>query len=125
MHTVGRQWSVEVSVSFLTDWSEPTYPDNINSTHLVLDTLYSNNLSQIVSEFTRFHGNDTPSLLDLILTSDENLLTLPDYLPHINWQDTLSNLTPNEQWIRYLDIAREALSECSHNILTCRIRDKP
>lgn len=150
------------------DWSYPIYPDNINSTHLFLDTLYRNNLSQMVSECTRFRGNQIPSLLDLILTSDENLLTPPVYLPpfgasdhvtlscslqltmceekseckkkwhtiidfeklnshlfNINWQDTLANLTPNEQWARYLDITRVALSECSRNILSCRVRDKP
>jgi hypothetical protein len=54
-----------------------------NSSQLMADLIINSHLCQLVSEPTRFRLNQTPSTLDLIISSDDNSLTNLKYLSPI------------------------------------------
>src|SRR5699024_8561194 len=54
---------------------------------LFSDLIVSTNLVQLVSTPTRFRLNQAPSLLDLILTNDDNLVTNIETAPLIGFSD--------------------------------------
>lgn len=49
----------------------------------------SSSLSQIIKEPTQYRGNDTPSVIDLTMVNDSDLLTPVDYLPTFGRSDHL------------------------------------
>jgi hypothetical protein len=58
-----------------------------NSSQLMADLIINSHLCQLVSEPTRFRLNQTPSTLDLIISSDDNSLTNLKYLSPIGISD--------------------------------------
>ncbi|KAJ3639011.1 hypothetical protein MTP99_002338 [Tenebrio molitor] len=58
-----------------------------NSSQLMADLIINSHLCQLVSEPTRFRLNQTPSTLDLIISSDDNSLTNLKHLSPIGISD--------------------------------------
>lgn len=58
-----------------------------NSASRFSDTIINSGLDQLVDQPTRFRGSQTPSLLDLLLTTDSNLVQGISYLPPIGISD--------------------------------------
>jgi hypothetical protein len=58
-----------------------------NSSQLMADLIINSHLCQLVSEPKRFRPNQTPSTLDLIISSDDNSLTKLKYLSPIGISD--------------------------------------
>jgi hypothetical protein len=56
-------------------WKADCYSSSSFSDSLFTDMLNDNNISQAVSDFTRFRHNQKSSLLDLVLISDCNLIS--------------------------------------------------
>ncbi|KAJ3652588.1 hypothetical protein Zmor_018540 [Zophobas morio] len=54
---------------------------------LLCDVLTNSHLEQIITEPTRYRTNQTPSTLDLIITSDDKLLANLDYLDPVGKSD--------------------------------------
>jgi endonuclease/exonuclease/phosphatase family metal-dependent hydrolase len=57
------------------NWSSKTSATTSNTEQIFVDFLSENSFSQLVNEPTRYRTCQNPSLLDLILTTDENLVT--------------------------------------------------
>ena len=68
-------------------WPNILISDNDGSEGLFKDMLLTTNLAQLVTFPTRFRIGHTPSLLDLILTSDQNLLSKIEQNPPIGVSD--------------------------------------
>ncbi|KAJ3640529.1 hypothetical protein Zmor_003822 [Zophobas morio] len=68
-------------------WTHLQLLDNDNSAILFADLLLKTNLMQLVSFPTRFRFGQTPSLIDLILTNDPNLLCEISQQPPIGISD--------------------------------------
>jgi hypothetical protein len=63
-------------------------PKVINtSSALFVETLLQSNLTQLVTAPTRFRTGQNPSLMDLILTNDVNLITSVEYCSPIGISD--------------------------------------
>ncbi|KAJ3645724.1 hypothetical protein Zmor_023361 [Zophobas morio] len=62
------------------DWSATSYQAHDISSQLLIDMINNSHVNQIVSQPTRYRLNQQPSLLDLILTSDDSSLTDLMYL---------------------------------------------
>lgn len=60
-------------------WPHPV-PQNASS-RLLLDFVQDSHLQQIVTEPTRFRSGQQPSILDLIITSDNDLINNLEYYP--------------------------------------------
>lgn len=69
------------------DWSTYSHPITDSAESRFVDVLLDNNISQLVTEFTRYRANQNPSLLDLILTTDENLISSITHLPPVGISD--------------------------------------
>ena len=57
--------------------SWPLHEGSKDTESLFLDTVDDSNLIQHVKEFTRKRGTDNPSLLDLVLTDDQQVVSKP------------------------------------------------
>ena len=68
-------------------WPLDRIPDADNSTNNFMHFVADSNLFQLVTKPTRFRENHAPSVLDLVFTNDEQLLTEPQYLPPIGKSD--------------------------------------
>lgn len=66
-------------------WPSPTA--NSNASRLLLDMLDNTHLLQIVSEPTRFRHGQRPSLLDLVITSEEDLVSNLRCMPPLGKSD--------------------------------------
>lgn len=63
-------------------------PSNTNDSASAFGNMILNsNLTQLISEPTRYRLNQTPSLLDLVLTNDTNLISNIEMLPPIGCSD--------------------------------------
>lgn len=68
-------------------WPISTSVEPVNaSTHFV-DLIQRSNLSQIITDYTRYREGQQPSILDLLLTNDPNLLTPYEIGPPIGKSD--------------------------------------
>ncbi|KAJ3651651.1 hypothetical protein Zmor_017676 [Zophobas morio] len=78
------------------DFSMPDIPWLIDpsrgykpSSQFLVDLLTNSHLNQLVTQPTRYRGNQNPSTLDLIICSDDHSLTNLEYLPPIGKSDHL------------------------------------
>lgn len=73
------------------DWNSdiPLELDNSAASHLQ-NRILDSRLIQLVKEYTRFRINQAPSMLDLIFTNDEQLVSETEYLPPIGISDHIS-----------------------------------
>ena len=55
--------------------------------YIFIETLRDNFLSQLVSDPTRFRGNDEPSTIDLVITNDENRVSILQQYPGLGRSD--------------------------------------
>lgn len=69
------------------DWTNLTSSRNMDSASLFTNMILNSSLSQLITEPTRYRQNNNPSLLDLILTNDEDLIANIDMLPPIGCSD--------------------------------------
>ncbi|KAJ3656599.1 hypothetical protein Zmor_015667 [Zophobas morio] len=67
-------------------WDTGTCSDSVGSSKFI-EFLHNNNLSQLIDRPTRYRDGDTPSTLDLLLTSDPNLISTLDFDPPIGKSD--------------------------------------
>lgn len=91
--------------------SWPNMSNNFNpdtTENLFLDLLFDLNLSQLIDKPTRFRQNQNPSILDLILTSDPDLISAINYDSPIGKSDHIM-LSANIQVIKY-DKSKERYS---------------
>lgn len=75
------------------NWSTLQSSSIINSESLFVQMLLDNNILQLVRDHTRFRANQTPSTLDLILTTDANLFSNIEYLPPVGISDHVALLS--------------------------------
>lgn len=68
-------------------WPLSSSRDYNSPSGLYVDTIRENNLLQLVSEPTRFRSGQTPSLLDLILVNDPDLVAYHEVLPPFGRSD--------------------------------------
>ena len=65
---------------------DPSRPNNPSS-QLLVDLLINSHFHQYVSQPTRYRVNQTPSTLDLVISSDDNSLTNLEYASLIGISD--------------------------------------
>lgn len=69
------------------DWENEYAPPNKEHQSLFIDALHECYLHQHVTEPTRFRNNETPNLLDLLLSSEESMVKDLLYLPPLGESD--------------------------------------
>ena len=69
------------------DWGNEYAPPNKEHQAIFINALQDCFLYQHVTEPTRFRLNETPNLLDLIMSSDESIIQNLDYLPPLGESD--------------------------------------
>ena len=70
------------------DWESWTTPTVFGSKEFIfIETLRDNFLSQLISDPTRFRGNDEPSTIDLVMTNDENRVGVLQQYPGLGKSD--------------------------------------
>jgi hypothetical protein len=91
-------------------WSRNSGHCRSPSSQLMVDFLTNNHMRQLITQPTRFRANQQPSVLDLILTTEDSSLTNVQYLDpvgksdhvvHRAFSNKLSTIIIKEERIRY------------------------
>lgn len=94
-------WILTGDFNFPTiNWSSLAPSENTDVAATFINTLLNTNLSQHITEPTRYRSNQQPSLLDLIFSNEENLISNIKYLPPIGISDHVS-IAFSVQFITY------------------------
>lgn len=64
-------------------WPLNNIPDTNSAMSSFMHFVADSNLFQLITEPTRFRTNNEPSILDLILTNDESIITGHEILPPV------------------------------------------
>lgn len=69
------------------NWTNPTIGNSNNATTLFMDMYMNCNFTQLIESPTRYRKNDKPSLIDLILVTDPDMISFVQILPPIGISD--------------------------------------
>lgn len=74
-------------------WPNPSKTFNSPSSAYI-DSIHNNNLFQLIDFPTRFCGSQNPSLLDLVLTNDTDLISKIEQCPPLGKSDHIILMAP-------------------------------